>query len=269
MSKISACLVVYNEEKVIEKCLQSIKDLADEIIVVHDGECTDKTLEIVKKYTNKIFTRPHIGEAEPHRVFAMNQAIGEWILQIDADEYFDIGDLHQIKALAQDSVINGYVFKWELWNGKKAVYFDGLRKLCLFKKNQSHFIGIPHETVQVDGLVKNVDIFLHHRPAYSNISWKRYYAKIKKWAPIHAKYFFPEVVSFACFNTSAESWTKYVMKVRSHSMYYLCIQPIKVLVGQIMHGQYKSIYGIKLAFMYSAYHFYLFFCVYKLKKINS
>ena len=41
---ISACLVVYNEEKVIRQCLDSIKGFVDEIILVHDGQCTDKTL---------------------------------------------------------------------------------------------------------------------------------------------------------------------------------------------------------------------------------
>ena len=79
-NRISACLVVYNEEKIIKNCLASIKDAVDEIIVVHDGECIDKTLEICKSYTNKIFIKQHIGEAEPHRPFGFKQATGDWIL---------------------------------------------------------------------------------------------------------------------------------------------------------------------------------------------
>ena len=47
-NKISACLVVRNEEKIIKKCLDSIKDVVDEIIIVHDGEYNDKTLKICK-----------------------------------------------------------------------------------------------------------------------------------------------------------------------------------------------------------------------------
>ncbi len=81
---ISVCLVVYNEEKIIERCLRSIQAVADEIILVHDGECSDNTLEIAKKYTDKIFIRPHTGDSSLHRVFTYNKAQGQWIFQIDA-----------------------------------------------------------------------------------------------------------------------------------------------------------------------------------------
>ena len=86
-NKISACLVVHNEEKVIRRCLDSIKNVVDEIIVVHDGPCTDKTMEIAREYGAKIYEQPFNGEAEKHRPFSYRMTSGAWILQIDADEY--------------------------------------------------------------------------------------------------------------------------------------------------------------------------------------
>ena len=98
---ISACLVVHNEEKLIGRCLESIKNLVDEIIVVHDGPCQDKTLEIAMNFTNKIFEREQIGSMEPHLAFAYNNSHSEWMMRIDADEFFEQQALSQIKQLVE------------------------------------------------------------------------------------------------------------------------------------------------------------------------
>ena len=147
--RISVCLVVYNEEEVIDRCLRSVQGLADEIILVHDGDCTDKTLDIAKRYTDKIFIQPHIGEAEPHRAFTFKQASGEWIFQIDADEFVDNESVLKIKHLIQDNNLSGAWFKWEMWDGQKALYFKGLKKLCLFRKSSISYIGVPHASVKI------------------------------------------------------------------------------------------------------------------------
>ncbi len=83
--KISAVLVAKDEEKNIQRCLKSLKDFADEIIVVDDGS-TDGTVELAKKYTDKIFQHESKGYVEPARNFAISKASGDWILIIDADE---------------------------------------------------------------------------------------------------------------------------------------------------------------------------------------
>lgn len=84
-NKISIAIATYNEENFIDDCLGSVGKLADEIIVV-DGNSTDKTVEIAKKYGAKIVI------TDNHQIFHINKqkaidlATGDWVLQLDADE---------------------------------------------------------------------------------------------------------------------------------------------------------------------------------------
>jgi (heptosyl)LPS beta-1,4-glucosyltransferase len=82
-NKISVTIITGNEDENILECLESVK-WADEIIMV-DSESTDKTVEIAKTFTERVFIRKWEGYA-PQKNFAMEQAANEWVLSIDADE---------------------------------------------------------------------------------------------------------------------------------------------------------------------------------------
>ncbi|WP_046758413.1 glycosyltransferase family 2 protein [Kordia jejudonensis] len=84
---LSACIITKNEASNIKSCLESIKDIADEIIIL-DAFSTDATLEIAKKYTANIYTKEWIHDFSYARNFTISKAKGEWILIIDADEVF-------------------------------------------------------------------------------------------------------------------------------------------------------------------------------------
>jgi len=85
MSRVSVVMIVKNEEAVLGRCLESVKE-ADEIIICDTGS-TDGTLEIARQYTDKVFTdyvwTDHFANARNH---AKSKATGDWILSIDADE---------------------------------------------------------------------------------------------------------------------------------------------------------------------------------------
>jgi len=83
---ISACLIVRDESSVLERCLVSLKGVADEIIVVDTGSA-DNTKEIAAKYTDKIYDFVWCDDFSAARNFANSKATGDWILTIDADEY--------------------------------------------------------------------------------------------------------------------------------------------------------------------------------------
>jgi len=94
--KLSACLIVKNEAHCLARCLESLVGLVDEIIVVDTGS-TDATQEIARQYTQQIFTYPwrdHFAEA---RNIALQQATGDWILIIDADEVLPAESARQIR----------------------------------------------------------------------------------------------------------------------------------------------------------------------------
>jgi glycosyltransferase involved in cell wall biosynthesis len=81
--KISATIISFNEESNIEACLRSLW-FADEIVLV-DSESTDRTVEIARRFTDRVFVRPWPGYSE-QKNFAAEQARFDWILNLDADE---------------------------------------------------------------------------------------------------------------------------------------------------------------------------------------
>ncbi len=85
MEKLSVVLATRNEEENIGRCLSSVKNFADEIIVV-DEYSTDKTIEIAKEFGAKIFLEPHHDIFHVTKQKALDEATNEWILQLDADE---------------------------------------------------------------------------------------------------------------------------------------------------------------------------------------
>lgn len=85
MKKLSVVLATRNEEANIARCLESVKDIADEIIIV-DEYSDDKTREIAEKLGAKVSLEPHHDNFHITKQKALDLANGEWILQLDADE---------------------------------------------------------------------------------------------------------------------------------------------------------------------------------------
>lgn len=83
--KLTAVINTYNEEKTIVRCLRSISPHVDEIVVVDTGS-SDKTVELAKTFTKKVFKHESVTHVEPARNFAITKASGDWILVMDADE---------------------------------------------------------------------------------------------------------------------------------------------------------------------------------------
>src|SRR5258707_7846252 len=81
--KITATVITLNEEHNIAEALQSLS-WADEIIVV-DSESTDRTVEIARRFTDRVFVRPWPGYSA-QKNFAAEQASNDWIFSLDADE---------------------------------------------------------------------------------------------------------------------------------------------------------------------------------------
>ncbi len=98
--KISVVVNTYNEENNLDRCLKSVKDFADEIIVV-DMHSSDKTVEIAKRYSAKIFQHEYTRFVEPARNFALSKASGDWILILDADEELPSSLAKKLKEIVE------------------------------------------------------------------------------------------------------------------------------------------------------------------------
>lgn len=267
VSTISACLVVFNEEKVIEQCLQSLAGWVDEIIVVHDGPCSDRTLEIARRYTDRVIVRPHGGACEYHRSFIFREAASEWILMIDADEFIDQSSVQKIRELISAPGVGGYILPWEMWNGKKVVTFPGLQKLALFRRDSIAYVGVLHESVQViKGNVQKTEVILHHRPAYNNVAWASFWRKMKRWVPLHAAAFFAPPEAVDTFNATPEQWMIRANQVKNHPYQSVLWQPCKMVLGQLKNGLWRSRYGWQAALQQGVYYICLYWKIAQMQR---
>ncbi|MDQ5985814.1 MAG: Beta-barrel assembly-enhancing protease [Syntrophus sp. SKADARSKE-3] len=107
---ISVCLIARNEEKFLDQCLRSIKAIADEIIFIDTGS-TDRTLEIAKKYTDKIWIHPWNDSFSEARNHYLKYATGDWIFQIDADEELVRDDIPHVLRAVSDETIDGILIQ--------------------------------------------------------------------------------------------------------------------------------------------------------------
>lgn len=99
---LSVVLATRNEENNIARCLESVKSIANEIIIV-DEYSTDKTVEIAKKYGVKVFLEPHHAIFHITKQKALDKAKGDWILQMDADEVVSPELQEDIKKVLQNT----------------------------------------------------------------------------------------------------------------------------------------------------------------------
>ena len=121
---ISFATVVYHEEEKIRECLESIKDIADEIIVIHDGPCHDKTMKIAAEYTSKLIITPQrFGFCEPHNHLKYELSSYDWFFKIDADIRLTKPlreNIRKLIEIAPDDV-DAYGFNWNYYISKDSV----------------------------------------------------------------------------------------------------------------------------------------------------
>jgi len=168
--KLSVVIAARNEESEIKDSLDSVKNLADEIILV-DNQSHDNTVEIARKFAAKVFPHPndpvHLNVSKN---FGFTKAHGDWILSLDADErisselakdirfatsYVPRAKRYAAYQFPRQNIIFGQWIKHGLW------YPD--EQIRLFRKGRAKFPGIHnHEKLAVEGDVGNLSGHLIH-----------------------------------------------------------------------------------------------------------
>jgi len=161
--RVTACLVVYNEEAVIERCLESISLVVDEIIIIMDGKSTDSTKSICKEFGCRIYEQKHLGEAEPHKMLSYSLAKNDWILEIDADEYLSLPLQDFIKK--REFNADAYRFIWRQYYGDKLLRMRNYGKTVLFnKKRMLDETRVLRTDFIFKGETKLLDYEIFHKP---------------------------------------------------------------------------------------------------------
>ena len=101
MIRISACVIVKNEEKNMANWLAGIGELADEKIVVDTGS-TDRTIEIARQAGAEVYPYTWQDDFAAAKNYALDQAAGQWIIFLDADEYFEPETQRQIRQYLEE-----------------------------------------------------------------------------------------------------------------------------------------------------------------------
>jgi len=168
--KISVAIATFNEERNIGECLESVRDLADEIVVV-DGSSSDKTVEIAKKYGAKVIVADNPPIFHINKQKAIDECRGSWILQLDADERVTPELKKEIKSTIEQSnnkTINAYFLSRKnyflgRWLKKTGQYPDGV--IRFFKKGKAWLpCKSVHEQMKVEGKVGWLKGYLLHYP---------------------------------------------------------------------------------------------------------
>ena len=179
---LSVVLATFNEEKNLESCLESVKDIADEIIVV-DGTSTDKTVEIAKKYGAVVKITTNKLNFHINKQMAIDMATKDWILQLDGDEHISSELRTEILGILNEenhkSDVNGY------WMPRKNMFLGRfLMKggqypdytLRFYRKGKGKLPQKDvHEQAVVEGKVGYLKEALLHYP------YKDFSHYIRKW----------------------------------------------------------------------------------------
>ena len=170
--KVSVVISAYNEEEKIEKCLSSVKDLADEIIFV-DNSSTDGTVKIARKYTDKIFIRKNNLMLNVNKNFGFTKATSDWILSLDADEQVTPELASEIMQLSESEAISGYFIPrkniiFGKWIRHTGWYPDF--QLRLFRADKGRFAEKQvHEMISLVGATEHLKNPMEHLN-YENIT---------------------------------------------------------------------------------------------------
>ncbi len=167
MIEISLCMIVKNEENVLARCLDSIADLMDEIIIVDTGS-TDRTKEIAKKYTDKIYDFTWIDDFAAARNYSFSKASKDYIYVADADEVLDAQNHKKFQDLKEvllpEIEIVQMKYCNQLDNGT-AYNFDEEYRPKLYKRlREFQWIEPVHEMVRLDPVVYDSEIDILHMP---------------------------------------------------------------------------------------------------------
>lgn len=213
---LSLIIITRNERHDLPGCLDSVAGVADETILVDSGS-TDGTQEIARRYNAKIFQRDWPGYG-PQKQFALEQAMGDWVLNLDADERLSPELAAEIRnVLATRPPLNGFAMPFEVYFMGRRLRFGGCARefhVRLFRRNAARYGGAAiHEGITVKKPWGRMHGAVRHE-SYRNL--QEYLEKCNLYTTLIARRKFAEGSRFAFWQNLRLPWEffiRYVVKL--------------------------------------------------------
>lgn len=165
MITLSLCMIVKNEEEVLERILRPVSEIMDEILIVDTGS-SDRTKEIAGQYTAQVFDFPWCDDFSAPRNFLVEKVRTDYWMWLDADDVLDEKNLEKLKELKEtlnpetDVVMMKYATGFDR-SGRTT--FSYYRERILKTSGNFRWNGKVHETVTPTGNIYYSDIEIRHR----------------------------------------------------------------------------------------------------------
>lgn len=186
--RLSLVIITRNEEEDLPLCLESVRGLAEEIVLVDNGSA-DKTVQIAESFGARVCNHPFESFSRQKQK-ALDQASGEWVLHLDADERLSPELKEEISFLVKNPppAVAGYELPYQVHFMGKILRFGGLgseRHLRLFRRKSGRFVGGKlHEGVEVAGPLGRLKNPVVHRP-YKDLG--EYLEKVRNYTSLGAQ----------------------------------------------------------------------------------
>jgi glycosyltransferase involved in cell wall biosynthesis len=154
-------MIVKNESKTISRCLDSVKDLVDEIIIVDTGS-RDSTKKVCAKYTPKVFDYTWHDDFSAARNFSFSKATSDYIMWLDADDVVPENSLKQLLELKRHLTADTYMLKYNIAFNNNTPTFSFYRERIIRNCEAAKWSGCVHECIAPFGKIERLDIPIEH-----------------------------------------------------------------------------------------------------------
>ena len=181
-------MIVKDEEKTLKRCLESVKDIVDEIIIVDTGS-KDKTKEIAEKYTKKIYSFKWVDDFSKARNYSFSKATKDYILWLDADDVILKKDKIKLLKLKKELNENTDIVMMKYVTSINPP-FSYYRERLLKRKKEYKWKSPVHEVIELNGNIIYTDINITHKSIkkdYSTRNLEIYEKNIKNGYILDAK----------------------------------------------------------------------------------
>jgi len=210
-------MIVKNEEAVIGRCLESVSDLVDEIIILDTGS-TDNTKSIAKHFTNNIYDFQWIDDFAAARNASFDKATMDYILWLDADDIIDSVNREKFLELKEnlDPTVDSVTMEYQLAFDEYGNVSFSLRRNRLVKRaNKFRWIGPVHEYLEVWGKIYHSDVAiihksLHHESNRNLAIYERRLANGEKFSPRDMYYFANELMDHGEYERAAQYYKEFL-----------------------------------------------------------